>query len=68
MWRTILLGKLGVSILASLIVGGVCVTQPWRNEYSIIQSTSWIGVGSFFLLLAVAQLAAIYFLTRKNHS
>ncbi len=66
MWRTILLGKLGVSILASLIVGGVCLSQPSRHEYTVLQASSWIGVGIFFLLLGIAQIVAIYLMTRKN--
>ena len=65
MFRTILLGKLGVSILASMVVGGFCVTQPWRNEYTMIESGSWIGVGVFFFVLAIAQIAAIYLMTRR---
>jgi hypothetical protein len=65
MWRTILLGKLSISILASLVVGGVCLTQPWRHEYTIFESSSWIAVGVFFLLLAVAQIAVTYLLTKK---
>jgi hypothetical protein len=65
MWRTILLGKLGVSIVASLVVGGVCISQPWRKSYTFLQSSSWVGVGAFFFLLALAQITAIYFMTRK---
>jgi len=65
MWRTILLGKLSISIFASLAVGGVCVTQPWRHEYTVFESTGWIAVGVFFLLLAVAQIAVTYMLTKK---
>ena len=66
MWRTILLGKLSISILASLIVGGICVSQPWRNEYTLAQTSRWIGLGVFFLLLAAAQVAAIYYLNRRK--
>ncbi len=65
MFRNILLGKLGVSILASLAVGGFCVSQPWRQQYTLIESGSWIGVGLFFLVLAVAQVAAVYLMTKR---
>ena len=66
MWRTILLSKLAISILASLTVGGFCLTQPWRHEYPIVESTWWIGIGIFFLVLAVAQIAAAFLLTKKK--
>ena len=65
MWRTILLGKLGISILASLIVGFVCVSQPWRAEYTIGQASSWIGVGIFFLVLSICQILAVYLMTKR---
>ena len=66
MWRTILLGKLSISILASLIVGGVCISQPWRNEFGIAQTSQWIGLGIFFIVLGIAQIAATYFLMKKK--
>lgn len=66
MWRTILLGKLSISILASFIVGGVCISQPWREQYTIVESTSWIAVGVFFLVLAIAQIAVTFFLMKKR--
>lgn len=66
MWRTILLGKLSISILASFAVGGVCLTQPWRNDYTLIESTRWIGVGVFFILLAIAQIVVTIILTKKK--
>ncbi len=65
MWRTILLGKLGISILASFLVGGVCLSQPGRGEYTLIQTIQWLGVGVFFVCLGIGQLMAVYFLIRK---
>ena len=67
MWRAILLGKMSVFILASFVVGGICVTQPLRHEeYSMVESARWIGVGIFFLILAFAQIAAIYLMMKKK--
>lgn len=64
MWRAILLGKLAISILATLVVGGLCASRPWRVEMPMMESARWIGIGAFFLLLAVLQVAVIYFLRR----
>jgi len=64
MWRAILLGKLAISIVATLIVGGVCASRPWRVELTTTETTQWIGIGAFFILLSFGQVAAIYFLTR----
>jgi len=66
MWRAILLGKLAVSILASFVVGGICASQPWRNDYTFIQSAKWIGLGAFFLILAIAQIVVVYLLLKKK--
>jgi protein-S-isoprenylcysteine O-methyltransferase Ste14 len=67
MWRAILLGKLAVSILASLVVGGVCALRPWRTEdLTWSQSAQWVGIGSFFLLLGLLQIGVIFLLTRKK--
>ena len=66
MWRAILLGKLSFSILASFVVGAVCVSQPWRNEYTWVGSARWIGIGVFFLVLGLIQIWVIYFLMKKK--
>jgi hypothetical protein len=67
MWRALLLGKLSVSILASLVVGGICIARPWRvEELTFRQSAQWIGIGSFFVLLGILQIAVVYLLTRKK--
>ena len=66
MWRTILLGKMSVSILASFVVGGICITQPSRAELGIAASARWTGLGIFFLTLGVAQIAVIYFLMKRK--
>ena len=67
MWRALLLGKLSISILASLVVGGICFARPWRvEELTYGQSAQWIGIGSFFFLLGLLQIAVIFLLTRKK--
>ncbi|MFK7769386.1 MAG: hypothetical protein AB8B55_19340 [Mariniblastus sp.] len=66
MWRTILLGKLSISILASLIVGWICIGQPWQNEFGLLESSKWIALGVFFFLLGIGQIATIYFLMKKS--
>jgi len=66
MWRALLLGKLTVSILASFIVGVICVSQPWRHEYSMMASARWIGTGAFLLVLSAVQIWVIYFLMKKR--
>jgi hypothetical protein len=66
MWRTLLLGKLGISILASLLIGGTCLTQPWRGEYTLTQTTQWFGAGIFFGVLGIIQLLVVYLLLRKK--
>lgn len=67
MWRALLLGKLTVSILATLVVGAACITRPWRVEtLTFSQSAQWIGIGSFFFLLAMLQITVIFLLTRKK--
>ena len=66
MWRTVLLGKLGISILASLVAGGICVSVPWRRDLEMTESYQWFWIGVFFLVLAVCQVAVIFVLTRKS--
>lgn len=67
MWRAILLGKMSVFILASFVVGGICVTQPSRHEeYGLVESARWVGAGIFFLTLGFAQIAVIYFLMKRK--
>lgn len=65
MWRTILLGKLSLSIFASLVVGVICVSLPWREERDLLEDFRWIGLGVFFFVLAVMQVVAILMLFKK---
>ena len=67
MWRAILLGKMSVFILASFVVGAICVTHPSRHEeFGMVKSARWIGVGIFFLALGFTQIAVIYFLMKRK--
>ena len=66
MLRSLLLGKLTISILASFVVGGICITRPSRVELTVAESARWTGLGIFFLVLGVAQIALIYFLMKKQ--
>ncbi len=65
MLRILLLGKLTVSILASFVVGGICVSRPSRVELPVAESTRWTALGIFFLALGVVQIGVIYYLLRK---
>lgn len=66
MWRTILLGKLAISIIATFVVGAACASRPWRVELTMTETAQWIGIGVFFILLGLLQIATIYLLMRKS--
>jgi len=65
MWRNYLLGKMTVAAIASLIIGGVCISRPWRVPEALSDSVGWLGTGAFFLLLSVALFGTIFVLFRK---
>lgn len=65
MWRTILLGKLAVSILASVFVGGYCIQHARTENFDMVESLQWWAIGIFFLLLAVVQVGVVVLLNRK---
>ena len=66
-WRAILLGKLLLGIVASLIVGGICVSLPWRQPgLAMGEQLRWIGAGAFFLLLGAALILTIWILFRRR--
>jgi len=66
MWRTILLGKLAISIIATFVVGAACASHPWRVELTTVETMQWIGIGAFFILLGLLQIATIYLLMRTS--
>ena len=65
MWRNYLLGKMFVAAIASLIIGAVCISRPWRVPGPLSDSLGWIGTGAFFLILAFGMVATIFVLFRK---
>jgi undecaprenyl pyrophosphate phosphatase UppP len=66
MLRSLLLGKLAISIIASFIVGWICITRPSKVELEFAESAQWTGLGIFFMVLGLAQIVVIYFLTKKK--
>ena len=67
MWQKVLLGKLAISIVASLAAGGICIYQPWSDqETTWAESAQWVGIGVFFLLLGTLQLGVIGLLLRRR--
>ena len=65
MWRKYLLGKMLVVTLASLIIGAVCVSHPWRVPEPLSDSVGWLATGAFFLILSAGLLLTIFVLVRK---
>jgi phosphotransferase system glucose/maltose/N-acetylglucosamine-specific IIC component len=53
MWRSILLGKLLISIIASLIVCGICFRISRGAERTVAESGQWMLLSVFFLGLSV---------------
>ncbi len=67
MWRSLLLGKLAISIAISLLVGGYSVWHSQKTaDLSNSEYYSWFGVGVFFLVLAVVQILMIGVMFRKK--
>jgi len=66
MWRSLLLGKLAISIGVSLLVGGYCMWSLQNPDLGRSEYFSWLGVGVFFLLLAVVQVAMVAIMFRKK--
>ena len=65
MWRSFLLGKISVVTIASLIVGVICFSHPWRIPEPLPESIRWIATGAFFLGLSAGLLLTIFILVRK---
>ncbi|MEL7496102.1 MAG: hypothetical protein AAFN77_00725 [Planctomycetota bacterium] len=66
MWRTLLLGKLAISIIASLVVGYYCFSYGGDGTFTVSESMRWKGIGAFFSLLALAQIGVVFLLNRKQ--
>lgn len=66
MWRSLLLGKLALSIVVSLLVGGYGIWCSQQPGVSGTEYSSWLGVGIFFLVLGVAQILMVPLMFRKK--
>lgn len=66
MWRSFLLGKLAISIVVSLLVGGYGIWYAQRPNVEGSEYYSWIGLGVFFLLLGAVQIAMALMMFRKK--
>ena len=61
------MGKLVLGIIASLVVGGICVSLPWRKPGLVMSDQlRWIGAGLFFLGLAIVLILTIWILFRRR--
>jgi hypothetical protein len=66
MWRSLLLGKLAISIVISLLIGGYAIWSTRQPDLSTSEYSSWMGVGIFFLVLGLVQLAMVPLMFRKK--
>ena len=66
MWRSLLLGKLAISIVVSLLVAGYAIWSSQKPDLSTSEYSSWMGVGIFFLVLGLIQLVMVPLMFRKK--
>jgi heme/copper-type cytochrome/quinol oxidase subunit 2 len=66
MWRSLLLGKLAISIVVSLLIGGYSIWRLQQPDFPSEEYYSWLSVGVFFLVLAAVQLVMIAVMFRKK--
>lgn len=66
MFRSLLLGKLAISISVSLLIGGYGIWQLQQAQIEGSEYFSWLGVAVFFLALAIVQAVMIVFMFRKK--
>ncbi len=62
MFRSIVLGKLAISIIASLIVSGICFRISRGAEKTVTEAGQWMLLSLFFFGLAVCFGATIFLL------
>jgi hypothetical protein len=62
MFRSIVLGKLIISIVASLIVGGICFNISRGSEKTVAEAGRWMLLSLFFFGLAICLAATIFLL------
>jgi hypothetical protein len=66
MWRSLLLGKLAISIVVSLLIGGYSIWNLQQPDFPSDEYYSWLSVGVFFLILAAVQLLMVAVMFRKK--
>ncbi len=66
MWRSIVLGKLIISIIASIIIGSICINASRQADETLASSTQWMLLGLFFFGLAISFSTVIFLLFRKK--
>ena len=69
MWRSLLLGKLAISIVLTLALSGYSfyrVGGDSANSMTTSEYASWLGVGCFFLVLGLIQIGMIAVMFRKR--
>lgn|GEM_PF-1488143 len=66
MWRTLLTGKLTISILASCFVGYLCLMHPAKHEVEASATARWYALGVFFFVLAIAQVTAVVLISKRK--
>lgn len=66
LWRTIVLGKLALSIIGSVVVAVVCFRLASKNAETLTQSIQWYCLSGFFALLGLSFCGAIYLMFRKK--
>ncbi len=69
MWRSILLGKLSISIVLSLALSGYSLYHVSGSSAATMTTSEysgWIGVGAFFFLLGFLQLGMLAVMFRKR--
>lgn len=66
MWRTIVLGKLFVSTLASFVVAVICFQIAGHEKHTAMDATRWYCLSGFFAILGVSFIGVVYLLFKRG--
>ena len=66
MFRSLLLGKLAISVVLSLLMGGYGIYLSRGSDLTTTEYASWLGLGIFFLVLGAAQMVMVFLMLRKR--
>ena len=66
MFRSLLLGKLAISVVLSLLMGGYSIWWSQTPDLTTTEYASWLGLGIFFLFLGAVQIAMAFLMFRKK--